>query len=208
MSRSAGSLDDRALALGISDAFLTLKNAGKMTIEILPARLREILPCRKQDAVASAEQLLREACYNEFRQSIDTSLSGGDHCDFFPLGHDRRGLIIFDVSGHEARASRIRDELVEMFDEIQDRTKPARVMETLNRTLWNTRFRRTCSSVLFMVCWTAPSTLSSTPTPVITHRTWRATINSLNSRTPMAWRSIFSTLPTQPRKSVCAPWIV
>ena len=124
MSKPAGLLDDRALALGISDAFMTLKNAGKMTIEILeilPKRLRSILPHRKHDSIASAEQLLREACYNEFRQSIDTSLSGGDHCDFFPLGNDRQGLIIFDVSGHEERASRIRDELVDFFDNIQDR---------------------------------------------------------------------------------------
>lgn len=133
MNSSPGYLDDRALALGISDAFLVLKYAGKMTIEILPERLREILPLRKRDAVASADQLLREACYNEFRQSIDTSLSGGDHCDFFPLGRDRRGIIIFDVSGHEERASRIRDELVEVFDNIQDRTNPARVMEKLNQ---------------------------------------------------------------------------
>lgn len=53
LDRRIRHLDSRALALGVTDAFLTLKEAGLMTIDaldILPRRLQKVLPSQSKSA--------------------------------------------------------------------------------------------------------------------------------------------------------------
>jgi len=125
-----------SLALGITDGFVTLRDAGRLTLEILgvlPGRLQKLLPAGSSGILRSVEGLLRDSCYNEFRRSIAVGLSGGDHCDFFQVGPKSHGLIIFDVSGHSEQASGLRDLLVQAIEKLPDRNDPARVLNTLNR---------------------------------------------------------------------------
>ncbi|MBI4582862.1 MAG: SpoIIE family protein phosphatase [Planctomycetes bacterium] len=129
-------LEDQTLALGIADAFMALKNASRKSIEILhilPQRLRQILSMGMEPLIASAEKLLQETCYNQYRQSLHAHLSGGDHCDFFQISPSQRGLLIFDVSGHEERASRYRDLLVRFLDQLPGREDPAYMVTETNR---------------------------------------------------------------------------
>jgi stage II sporulation SpoE-like protein len=125
-----------SIALGVADAFVTLREAGKLTLEILgslPGRLKKLLPHESGSALHSIETLLRDSCYNEFRKALDSTLSGGDHCDFFSLSPFLYGLMIFDVSGHEKEASELKDILVKAIAKLPDRTDPARTLSALNR---------------------------------------------------------------------------
>jgi hypothetical protein len=136
LSRPSRVADAPTVALAMADAFLVLKHAGLSIIEILdllPERLRRLLPAEARPLAERCEELLRNCCYNEFRQACSPDLEGGDHCDFFPLGRGRRGLVIFDVAGHSERASAIRSLLVHAFGRLHDRSEPARVLTLLNR---------------------------------------------------------------------------
>ncbi|MBN1420034.1 MAG: serine/threonine-protein phosphatase [Planctomycetes bacterium] len=131
-------LPSQALALGIADAFVTLKEGGSKTLgilEILPARLRQVLGADAGQHVRAMERLLRESCYNEYRRPIDDGLSGGDHCGFFHVGPGQFGILIFDVSGHGARASKLRDALVTLLDRIRDKSKPGVLATRINNFL-------------------------------------------------------------------------
>ncbi len=125
-----------AVALGVADAFVTLREAGKFTVEILrilPEKVRKRAYKQAKEVLEQIDQLLKDSCYNEYRKAIDSRLSGGDHCAFVPTGPTSYALWIFDVSGHEERASRLRDALVAAFGGIKDRSDPARVVATLGR---------------------------------------------------------------------------
>jgi hypothetical protein len=129
-------LPESALALGIADAFVTLQEAGKRTLEILrilPSRLRSRLKQEDPKTLRAVEELMRESCYNEYRRAIDSRFSGGDHCELFPLDPSDYGILIFDVSGHEEEASRLRDVLVQAVRRLKERSDPAKVLNFLNR---------------------------------------------------------------------------
>ncbi len=129
-------LEPQSIALGVSDAYLTLKQAGKLNIEILnilPSHMQTILPKSLANGIDSAESLLRETCYKEYRKAFCSGMSGGDHCDFYTLPRNRYGILIFDVSGHEERASNIRDNLVQVLNKIENKSDAGRLMTVLNR---------------------------------------------------------------------------
>jgi len=131
-----GEIAGPSLALGVADAFMTLREAGKLTLEILgilPPRMRKLLPQQNAASLRTIELLLRDSCYNEYQKALDSRLAGGDYCEFFPVSADRYGIAIFDVSGHEERASRYRDILVKVISKFPDRTNPAGVLNALNR---------------------------------------------------------------------------
>jgi hypothetical protein len=138
-----GILPGPSLTLGVTDAFATLREGGTFSIEILeviPPRLRKLLPSQAASTLKSVEKLLREGCYNEYRKAIEVGCSGGDHCDFFPVSPRSYGLLIFDVSGHARQASDLRDLLVKVISRIPDRSDPARVLNTLNRFIYKYPF--------------------------------------------------------------------
>ncbi len=129
-------LAEPSLALGVADAFVTLREAGKLKLEILeilPPRLRKLLPGRASLALQGIDSLPRDSCYNEYQKAIDSAHSGGDYCDFFPVSPNRYGLIIIDVSGHEERAFRLRNLLVQVISKMAERSDPARTSSALNR---------------------------------------------------------------------------
>jgi hypothetical protein len=138
-----GILPGPSLALGATDAFAALREGGNYSIEILgiiPPRLRKLLPSQATKTLKAVENLLRESCYNEYRKAIEAGCSGGDHCDFFPVGPRSYGLLIFDVSGHAKQASDLRDLLVKVISKVPDRSDPARLLNTLNRFIFKYPF--------------------------------------------------------------------
>jgi len=131
-------LPAQALALGVADAFVTLKEGGSKILrilEIIPPRLRQVLGPGAEEQIHAVEGLFRDSCYNEYRRPIDSALSGGDHCAFFPVAPGQFGILIFDVSGHGSRASKLRDALVTLLERVRDKSKPGFLATRINNFL-------------------------------------------------------------------------
>ena len=132
-----GDLPSEAMVLAVTDAFLTLKESGEKLLviqDILTQRLR----LTSQGTETPAEHipaLIEESCYNEYRAACRKDLSGGDHCAFSRLSRNLCSLLIFDVSGHDAEASRIRNALVAHLPRIKAPTNPSAYTTAINEFL-------------------------------------------------------------------------
>ncbi len=130
-------LNPHATILGVTDGFLSLKNKGEKLLiieDILTNRLKNIAPNTSFNATRIPE-LIQESCYNDFRSPHLKELSGGDHCEFKRLNRHLFSILIFDVSGHDEKASQIRDTLVAHLPKIKSKTNPAQFTNECNNFL-------------------------------------------------------------------------
>jgi hypothetical protein len=137
--RPAPPLAPETVVLAVADAFLALKEAGEKFLiieQIVSDRLAETAK-NAGVAIDTVPKLICDSCYNEHRASWRKDLSGGDHCAFARLDRTHFGILIFDVSGHDEEASRIRNELVDFVATVplDDQLHPARFATAVNNHL-------------------------------------------------------------------------
>jgi sigma-B regulation protein RsbU (phosphoserine phosphatase) len=92
------------------------------------------LPPKKEGAFVTltGQERLRYAY-----QYLPHSLIGGDMIEIFELGHDRIGVFICDVMGHDVRAALVMSFLHGLLTQISHQySSPGRVLTHLNRSLW------------------------------------------------------------------------
>ncbi len=136
---TASDLTREAVVLAVTDAFLALKEGGEKLLiieEILADRLRQTAP-QGPLPVENLPALIEESCYNEYRAACLQGFSGGDHCAFKRLDRNHCSLVIFDVSGHDEEASRIRDAIVAQLPLFKNPEDPSLFTTQINQYLLN-----------------------------------------------------------------------
>lgn len=141
-STPAQQVSPEILVLAVADAFLALKEGGEKFLiieDIIENRLRNV---NKEGSIPidAIPKLTTDACYNEYRTACCQDLSGGDHCAFTRLSRSCFGLLIFDVSGHDEEASRIRNALVGHLPHVSKPEDPAHFATSLNDFLLGSGF--------------------------------------------------------------------
>ncbi len=135
-------LTPEVLALGVADAFFALKDGGERFLiieEILTERLRRVV-ATTDVPLEIVPRLITDSCYNEYRASCRSDLGGGDWCAFTKIDKYRRALLIFDVSGHDEEASRIRQAIVDFIPTIKRPEDPAAFAGAINEYMLENEF--------------------------------------------------------------------